>query len=305
MSAARTGPSSPGKVLFPGSGATKQDLWDYVTAAAPRLLPHLADRPLTLKRYPAGVGGESFFQKHLPASAPAEIERWCTWSDSSDREVCYAIARRTEDLQWAAHMNTLELHAWNARIDRPERPDLLVFDLDPSDPSQSVVEAAHRLRAVLDSLELASMVKTSGKRGLHIVVPVERRYRTEDVRGFGLAVARATAAAHPEDLTVEMRKAKRHDRLLLDWSRNGASQTLVAPWSPRAHPDGTVSMPLRWSEVVPGLDPTRFTLATALDRDDAWADPPAPQRLERARDALAEQGFPSEDASPRSTRDFS
>jgi bifunctional non-homologous end joining protein LigD len=298
------GPSSPDKVLWPGAGFTKQDLWDYVTGIAPRLLPHLRDRPLTLKRYPNGVEGQSFFQKNLPESAPKHLERYCQWSESSQREVCYLVARTVEDLQWTATMAALELHPWTSRTDMPDRADQLVFDLDPGDPSQSVVRAAHQLKAVLDALGLESMVKTSGKRGLHVVVPIERRYEPQEVRGLGLGIARATAACRPEELTVEMRKAKRGDRLLLDWSRNGAAQTVVAAWSPRAHPAGTVSMPLDWSEVTDELDPTRFTLATAAARGDAWASTPAPQRIEHARDALNEQGYDCADMSPRSTRDF-
>jgi bifunctional non-homologous end joining protein LigD len=300
----RRGLSSPDKVLWPQPGFTKRDLWVYMTAVAPRLLPQLADRPLTLKRYPNGVEGPSFFQKNLPDSAPDHLERFCQWSESSKREVCYLVVRTVEDLQWTANMGTLELHPWTSRTDRPDRADQLMFDLDPGSPSQSVVQAAHQLKAILDELELESMVKTSGKRGLHVVVPIERRYEASLLRGFGLGVARATAACHPEELTVEMRKAKRGDRLLLDWSRNGAAQTVVAAWSPRAHPAGTVSMPLGWDEVTEDLDPTRFTIATATERGDAWADPPGPQRIEQARAALLEQGYDCADASPRSTRDF-
>jgi bifunctional non-homologous end joining protein LigD len=298
------GPSSPDKLLWPEAGFTKRDLWEYVTAIASRLLPQLAERPLTLKRYPNGVEGQSFFQKNLPDSAPAHLERFAQWSESSKREVHYLVVRSVEDLQWTANMAALELHPWTSRTDLPDRADQLMFDLDPGDPSQSVVTAAHQLKDILDALGLASMVKTSGKRGLHVIVPIERRYEPAEVRGLGLAVARATAACDPTALTVEMRKAKRGDRLLLDWSRNGAAQTVVAAWSPRAHPAGTVSMPLGWDEVDDGLDPTRFTLATAAERDDAWADAPRPQRLEHARAALTEQGFDCADVSPRSTRDF-
>jgi bifunctional non-homologous end joining protein LigD len=297
--------SSPGKVLWPAAGLTKQDLWDYYTAIAPRLLPQLAGRPLTLKRYPDGLdGAQSFFQKDLPRWAPDSLSRYCVWSESSKREVCYLVATDVASLQWTAQFAAVELHPWLATVARPDRPDTLMFDLDPGDASEPVTAAAHQLKEVLDVLGLPSMVKTSGKRGLHVVVPIERRYTTEEVRGFGLAVARATASRHPDLLTVEMRKARRGGRLLLDWSRNGASQTVVAAWSPRAHPAGTVAMPLSWAEVDRSLDPTAFTLATALDRPDRWADPVPPQRLERARTALAEQGFPSEDASPRSTRAF-
>jgi bifunctional non-homologous end joining protein LigD len=298
--------SSPDKVLWPDPGYTKQDLWDYLTGIAPRLLPQVLDRPLTLKRYPDGLAGDqSFFQKDLPKHAPAALDRFCQWSESSKREVCYLVAGDVGALRWAAQFSALELHPWLARRDRPDRPDTLMFDLDPEEDPAEACAAAHHLKAVLDALELPSMVKTSGKRGLHVVVPIERRYTTAEVRGFGLAVARATAARSPAELTVEMRKARRRGRLLLDWSRNGASQTVVAAWSPRAHPAGTVSVPLDWAEVEPGLDPTAFTLTTAPDRPDSWADPPPPQRIEQARDALADAGYPSEDASPRSTRPFS
>lgn len=296
--------TSPDKVLWPEPGLTKQDLWDYMTAAAPRLLPQVADRPITLKRYPDGLEGESFFQKALPKSAPAELDRYCQWTESSQREVCYLLARSVDDLRWTAQNAALELHVWLSRVDRPGRPDAVMLDLDPAEGSMSAVEAALIVREVLDGLGLEALVKTSGKRGLHVLVPIERRYSTGDVRGFGLALARATAARAPEGLTVEMRKARRDGRLLLDWSRNGGAQTIVAAWSPRAHPAATVSMPLTWDEVDDSLDPTDFTLRTALERPDAWASPPAPQRIERARKALEEQGFPSEDLSPRSTREF-
>jgi bifunctional non-homologous end joining protein LigD len=297
--------SSPDKVLYPEVGVTKRDLWAYYTAAAPRLLPQLADRPLSLKRHPDGLDGDqSFFQKDLPTHAPAWLDRFCQWSESSKREVCYLVADRVEALQWTAQFASLELHPWLGRRDRPDRPDLLMFDLDPGEASIPVARAALLLREVLDVLGLASMVKTSGKRGLHVVVPVERRYDSEALRAFGLAVARATASRQPDDLTVEMRKARRGDRLLIDWSRNSAGQTVVAAWSPRAHPLATVSMPLSWDEVDDDLDPTAFTIATALDRPDRWAEPLAPQRIERARTALEEAGFPSTDAHPRSSRAF-
>jgi bifunctional non-homologous end joining protein LigD len=297
--------SSPDKVLWPQTGATKQDLWDYYTAVADRLLPQVAGRPLTLKRFPDGLeGDQSFFQKDLPKWAPATLDRYCQWSESSKREVCYLVARDVAALQWTAQFAAIELHPWLATVDRPDRPDTLMFDLDPGEASIPVARAARLLKEVLDVLGLAAMVKTSGKRGLHVVVPIERRYTTEQARGFGLAVARATASRHPDLLTVEMRKARREGRLLLDWSRNGASQTVVAAWSPRAHPAATVSMPLAWDEVDDDLDPTTFTIRTALDRPDHWRQPLAPQRIERARAALSEQGFPSDDAHPRSSRPF-
>lgn len=306
MSPPRSAPSSPDKLLWPDAGVTKQDLWDYYESAAERLLPHLAERPLTLLRHPAGIDRSGFVQKNLPASAPDHLRRFEAWAESSDRTVTYLVADDVEAVRWCAQVAGVELHPWFARTDRPDRPDMLAFDLDPPDDETGVPvsQAARWLRALLDDLELDSVIKTSGKRGLHVYVPIERRYDFAAVRGFGLGVARCCAAAHADELTVEMRKARRNGRLLLDWSRNGPAQTLVAAWSPRAHPAATVSMPLAWDEVTDDLDPTAFTLHNALERADAWAEVPAPQRIDRARAALEADGVDCTDRNPRSDKPF-
>jgi bifunctional non-homologous end joining protein LigD len=297
----RAGPSNPDKLLWPEAGVTKQGLWDYYETAADRLLAQLADRPLTFKRFHNGVDAQGFFQKNLQEGAPEHLGRFESWAESSDRTVTYAVARRVEDLQWCAQIAALELHPWFARTDMPDRPDTLAFDLDPGSGATPVTAAARWLRDVLDGLGLEGAVKTSGKRGLHVYVPIERRYSFEEVRGLGLGVARCCAAAHPADLTVEMRKARRGDRLLLDWSRNGPAQTLVAAWSPRATETATVSTPVTWDEVAADLDPGAFTLRTVLDRADPWAERSAPQRLERARSRLEAGGFDCTDRNPRSS----
>lgn len=306
----------PEKVLWPEVGLTKADLRAYLEAAAPRMLPLLRGRPLSLVRHPAGVGRKGFLQKHLPDTAPAWLPRHEQFSPSSDRTVHYPLAGTLDDLVWMANQNAVEFHQALVRADRDDRPDLVVIDLDPapdpspdptSDPTSdptaaptALVDAALLVREVLDTLGLAAAVKTSGKRGLHVVVPAERRWPHDRARAFGLALARATAARAPDRLTVAMRKADREGRLLLDWSRNGSAQTLAAAWSPRATLTATVSVPLRWDEVVPGLDPSRWTVRTALDdRPADWPDLPAPQRLERAAEALERAGFPLVDASPR------
>ena len=291
--------SSADKVLWPEPGYTKRDLATYYEAVADRLLPHLRDRPLTLLRANAGIDGERFLQKNLPPSAPASVSRFEVWTETSNRTVAYALADTPDDLAYFANQNAVELHPWFSRTDNPDRGDAIAFDLDPSSDRVSLTWAAHRVREVLGELGLEAIVKTSGKRGLHLYVPVQRRYDFGVLRGFGLAVGRMTAQRFPDDLTVEMRKADRGDRLLLDWSRAGRAQTLAAAWSPRAHPAGTVSMPLAWDEVTDDLDPTTFTLATALDRPDHWAALPRGQRLEKAIAALTEAGFPPEDRSPR------
>lgn len=291
--------SHPDKVLWPQPGYTKADLARYYLAVADRMLPWLRDRPLTLLRHNAGVDKAGFLQKNLPDSAPAGVARHRVWTEASQREVAYALADEPDDLVWFAGQNAVEIHPWFSRIDRPERPDLLAFDLDPSGEEPPVWQAALWLRELLDELGLPTLVKTSGKRGLHLLVPLERRYDFGTLRGLALAVARLCADAHPDALTVEMRKADRHGRLLLDWSRAGGAQTLAAPWSPRASALGTVATPLDWDEVGPSLDPAAFTLETAPERPNPWAEPPAPVRLEAVVETLAERGYPPVDRSPR------
>ena len=291
--------SSPDKVLWPEVGLTKADLFGYLTDAAGRILPEIADRPLSLKRFPKGVEGKGFFQKDLPDHAPEAIRRWRVWADSADREVAYALVDDLEGLQWLGQQNTIELHPALLRVDRPDRADLLVFDVDPGEKDVPPARVARWVREVLDELGLQARAKTSGGRGVHVLVPIERRYGPELLRPLTLAVARMVADRHPDELTVEMRKAERGGRTLVDWSRGGGS-TLIAAWSPRAHPQATVAMPLAWEEVTDELDPTAFTLVNALERDDPWeGDGVGPQRLERAASAVEAAGYDLVDASPR------
>jgi bifunctional non-homologous end joining protein LigD len=290
----------PDKLLWPERGLTKADLLAYYEAAADRLLPHIAGRPLTLKRFNNGVDGEGFFQKNAPASTPRSVRRYDTWTESSHRVVSYAVIDDLEGLRWCAQSNALELHAWFSRVDMPERLDTCPFDLDPWSPEQDVYGAALDLKAALSELGLDALVKTSGKRGLHVYVPIERDYEFSEVSAFALGVCRLMEARQPHLYTVEMRKADRDGRLLLDWSRAGAAQTMTAAWSPRATPTATVSTPLSWDEVAVRIDVTSFTVPDVLERRDAWADEPvAPQRLEAAALALRDAGIELEAISPR------
>ncbi|MPZ86539.1 MAG: ATP-dependent DNA ligase [Nitriliruptorales bacterium] len=292
--------TSPRKVIWPAVGATKADLWRYLESVARRMLPQVSGRPLSLLRCPNGVEAEGFLQKNLPEAAPGWLPRHAQWTPTSRRTVAYALAEKADDLRWMANQAAVELHEMLVRADRDDRPDLLVFDLDPGEQGPRAPQAAHWLREVLDELGLEAAIKTSGKRGLHLVVPIQRRYEFFQARAFGLAAARACADRHPDALTVAMRKADRNGRLLLDWSRNGAAQTMVAPWSPRATPTATVSMPLRWDEVADNLDPSAFTIASALRRPDPWEHLPPAKRLERATAFLERAGYELADASPRS-----
>ena len=292
--------SSPDKVLWPAKDLTKRDLWDYVHAASDRLLPQLAGRPLSVKRFPRGVAAKGFFQKDLPDHAPGGIERWRQWAASADREVAYAVVDSVDDLAWFAQQNTVEFHPAVVRIDRPDRPDHLVFDIDPGERDIPAARVARWTREVLDELALPALVKTSGGRGLHVVVPIERRYGTDLLRPLTLAIARMVTARHPDEVTIEMRKAQRDGRTLLDWSRSTPGATLIAAWSPRAHPMATVATPLTWDEVTDDFDPETLRIDTVLARADPWVEADlAPRRLEAARDAVVAAGFDLVDASPR------
>lgn len=291
--------SSPDKVLWPQAGITKAELAEYYEAVADRMLPHIDGRPLTLIRANRGIEGERFIQKNLPPSAPAFVKRFEIWTETSQRTVAYALADAAEDLRYFANQNAVELHPWFARADDPEHADFFALDLDPSEGSIPVPQAARWMRETLIDLGLDAAVKTSGKRGIHLYVPVQRTYSYGELRGFTLAVARRCEAAHPDELTVEMRIEDRGTRLLLDWSRSGQAQTLAAPYSPRSHPAATVSAPLTWAEVVDDLDPAAFTIRTVLDRPDHWAKMPEPYDLSAAWQQLTEEGFEPADRSPR------
>lgn len=290
----------PNKVLWPERGLTKRDLLAYYEAAADRLLPHLHGRPLTLKRFNNGVGGEGFFQKNAPAGTPAGLRRYDTWTESSQRVVSYAVVDDLDGLTWCAQSNALELHTWFSRVDVPERLDTCAFDLDPWSADQDVFQAALDIRGALKELGLDALAKTSGKRGLHVYVPIAREYDFSEVSALALGVSRLVVSRRPELYTVEMRKADRGGRLLLDWSRANAGQTMVAAWSPRGTPNATVSTPLSWDEVAARIDPASLTLPEVLERPDPWtAEPVAPQRLEDAARALREAGIELEAISPR------
>jgi bifunctional non-homologous end joining protein LigD len=263
----------------------------------------VAGRPLSLKRFPKGVDGPGFFQKDLPDHAPASIGRFATWAGSSTkarggREVTYAVVDDVAGLAWLAQQNAIELHPGLVRTDRPDRADQLVFDVDPGPRPLPPARVARWVREVLVEVGLDPVVKTSGGRGLHVIVPIERRYDAGLLRPLTLALSRMVADRHPDQLTVEMRKDDRGGRTLVDWSR-GAGSTLIAAWSPRAHPQATVATPLAWDEVTDDLDPTTFTIPTILDRPDPWATAWRPQRLERAVRAVQDAGVELVDASPR------
>jgi bifunctional non-homologous end joining protein LigD len=258
------------KPFWPELGITKGDLIAYYRDVAEVLVPHLRGRPFTMKRYPDGWRGKFFFQKQAPSHMPDWIPR--TSQPASTREgekkvIDYAVVDDDLALMWMANMGCIDLHAWSSRIDKPDRPDWVMFDLDPSEGAtfDDVVEVARLVKDTLDLLELESCAKTSGSRGIHVLVPVSRRHSFAQAREFASIVGNALARAHPGLVTTEWSKAKRKG-VLVDANQNRPGATNAMVYSVRPRADAPVSTPLRWEEVKPGLDPIGFTMEAVLDR---------------------------------------
>ncbi|MFD5708886.1 non-homologous end-joining DNA ligase [Streptomyces pharetrae] len=267
----------PGKVLFPGGDGhpeyTKGDLVDYYRSVAPFLLPHLRGRPLMLEMHPDGVDGPGFMQKNTPDTYPDWITRIEVPKEGGT--VRHTVCDDAATLVHLAGQACVTLHRWLSRGDRLDRPDRMVFDLDPSgDDFAPVRETAVLLGELLDELRLPSALMTTGSRGLHIVVPLNGRHDFDEVRQFARDVADTLAAGHPDRLTTAARKKDRGDRLYLDVQRNGYAQTAVAPFTVRARPGAPVAVPVAWDQLDdPGFGPRRWTLADAVDqaRTNPWA----------------------------------
>ncbi|MFF1409433.1 non-homologous end-joining DNA ligase [Streptomyces sp. NPDC058289] len=279
----------PDKVLFPGDGITKADLAAYYRTVAGVMLPHLRGRPLMLERHPDGTRGPAFMQKDVPDHFPDWIHR--AQLPKHGGTVTYAVCDDTATLLYLADQACITPHRFLSRADRPDHPDRLVFDLDPSGDDFTVVrEAAHGLRELLDELELPSLLMTTGSRGLHVVIPLDRRAPFDDVRSFAHAAADVLAARDPGRLTTEPRKKDRRGRLYLDVQRNAYAQTAVAPYAVRALPGAPVAAPLAWADLDdPGLTARHRTLADAelLLAENPWHAPPRPRSLTKARRLLS------------------
>ena len=258
--------SKPEKELWPG--ITKQAYADYLQAVAGDMLPWLHDRPLTMVRAPDGVEGERYYQKAAPTYAPAWVRTTRIPAPSAKRDVDYVVCQNLPTLIWLGNQAVLEFHTAPVRRDRLERPDLMVMDIDPpEDEFEMAVEVAFLVLEVLDDLSLPSGIKTTGGKGLHVVVPIERRVDQTALRG---AVARLTAIVverRPDLVTDAFRKVRREGKVMLDPSRNGTGATIVAPYSPRARADATVSFPVV-PEELRSVSPGDFTIRTVPQLKD-------------------------------------
>ncbi len=274
------------KPLFGDDGPTKGDLVDYYRRIAEVALPHWRGRPLTMQRFPDGIEAEGFFQKDRPKHFPDWIAHRSLAKQGGS--VDHVLVENAATAVYLANQGCITLHLGLSRVDRIESPDRLVFDLDPStDDFAAVQEAARQLKKLLDELELASFVQTTGSRGLHVVVPLDRSADFEAVREVARRIAAETAGRDPERLTVEPRKAARRGRVFLDYLRNAEGQTAVAPYSVRAKPKAPVATPLDWDEALDkGLRPDGYSIRNIFKRLGQKADPW--RDIDKAATSLAE-----------------
>ena len=252
--------SRPDKELWPGT--TKQDYAEYLRAVSEDMLPWLHERPLTMVRAPDGVGGERYYQKAAPTYAPSWIKTTRIPAPSAKRDVDYVVCQDLPTLTWLGNQAVVEFHPAPVRRDRLDRPDLLVMDIDPPEGEfEMAVEVAFLVVEVLDDLGLPTGIKTTGGKGLHVVVPIERRMDQSALRGAVARLTEIVVERRPDLVTDAFRKVKREGRVMLDPSRNGTGATIVALYSPRARAEAAVSFPVAAEELA-SVSPGDFTIQT-------------------------------------------
>lgn len=252
------------KVFYPELGFTKAQVIDYYIRISPVLLPHLEDRPLTLKRYPDGVAGGFFYEKRCPSHRPPWIETVPVWSDKHDSQINYCVANDLPSIVWAANLGDLELHTFLAKGKSIEKPTMVVFDLDPGPPATIIhcSQVALWLKGHLESLGLKSFPKTSGSKGLQVYVPLNTPTSFDETKLFAHGLAEAIERAHPDQALSKMQKSLRAGKVFVDWGQNDSHKTTVCVYSLRAKERPTVSTPVAWDEVKSALkknDPDRLT----------------------------------------------
>jgi bifunctional non-homologous end joining protein LigD len=269
--------TSPDKLLFPGDGVTKRDLADYYAEIGPTLVPHLRDRPFTLKRYPYGIRGQPYFAKQAPKGKPSWVptRQFRTWPrEGGSRLVDFALVNEPAAAVWMVQMNCIDMNAWYSRVDKPDRPDFVLFDLDPPESRNGFAQAiqvAHLIHEALERLELRSYVKTSGADGIHVLLPITRRSTYKDTYEFAELVSRGVEAENPGLATTEWLKKKRRG-VLVDHRQNGHGKTIASVYSVRPKPGAPVSTPLRWEELGPKVRPRDFGMREALARVEKHGD---------------------------------
>ena len=287
--------TNPGKVFWPAEGYTKGDLIHYYQVIAPWMLPYLKDRPVVLTRYPDGIEGKSFFQKDAPSFAPQWIRTEAIYSPDTARDIDYFVLESAESIGYMANLGAIPIHIWSSRVAHLELPDWLLFDIDPKgSTTRGAVMVAREVGAAMRGVGLRPYLKTSGQRGLHVVVGLEPRYTYEQARMFSEMVSRLVVSRIPEHATIVRDPASRGGRVYIDYLQLGQGKTIAAPFAVRPAPGAPVSAPLKWNELREDLDPAAFNIKTmpkrmaGLRRDpfigaleDRQAIEPAIPRLER------------------------
>lgn len=264
-----------GKIYWPEKGYTKGDMIAYYAKIAPYLLPYTKDRPTAVNRFPDGIYGEHFFQKNMGnIRLPKYVETVSIRAKTTGKNVRYTLVNNKETLLWLANFGAIELHPFGSRKGSLLKPDFIIFDLDPGPKSSfgMVIKVAQRIHEVLDSRNVPSFVKTSGKRGLHVYVPTHGKYTYEKARAFAKEIAEEIVSDLPNIASIEHWPKDRKDKVFIDVMRNALGQTAVAPYCLRPTPDATVSTPLEWNEVRVGLNPKKFTVKTIFSRIRARGD---------------------------------
>src|ERR687886_1748793 len=261
--------TSADRVLWPDDGITKGDLFEYYRRVAPWIVPHLRNRPFTMKRYREGPFAQAFFQKQAPRGMPDWIptRQFRTWPrEGGSRVVDFALVNDELALLWMVQMHCIDMNAWYSRVDKPDRPDFVLFDLDPPDNGFALaIEVAHLIRELLAEVGLPGYVKTSGADGIHVVAPITRRSTFEQTYHFAEHASRLLEQRHPGKVTTEWLKKKRHG-VLVDHRQNGWGKTIAFVYSVRPKRGAPVSTPLRWEELTEGVRPRDFSMQVALDR---------------------------------------
>ena len=263
----------PDKVLFPDDGITKADLASYYERVSEWMLPHVRARPVSMQRFPDGIAGQGFFHKNIPDHFPEWVRR--VEVPKEDGTVTHAITCDADTLVYLVGQNTITPHVWLSRADRVLQPDRLVVDLDPAGRDFAAVRrAARRTGELLRELGLAPFAQVTGSKGIHVWAPVRRGPGFDELRAFARDVGAVLAERHADELTVEMRKAKREGRILIDVMRNGYAQTAVPPYAVRPRPLAPVATPIDWDELSDSkLRPDRWTVKNVLRRLAAKGDP--------------------------------
>ncbi|MGI6541884.1 MAG: non-homologous end-joining DNA ligase [Limnochordia bacterium] len=280
------------RLLWPADGITKADLIAYYIGIAPRLLPHLKNRPLTLTRYPQGIEGHMFYQKNTPDYAPDWLLTYEAQSSDTDKKIRYLLAEEPAALAWLANQGTIEVHPWMAPIDHPAHPDYAVVDLDPSPGAsfKDVVTIAHLVRTLLQQWDLQGFPKLSGATGIHIYVPVIPHYTYRQTGEFVGYIGRLIEKAYPEKATTQRSVSRRGARVYVDHLQNRPGKTIVAPYVPRSLPGAPISLPVDWDE-LDDVTPGEWTIR-ALNR--ILARPAAFDTMYQVRQSLDHVLSPTE-----------